>query len=176
MKKLIIALTLFALPLFANASDTVTMSAEKQADATYSFVYETQGNTSLTKNNWDILFGASNYIEDYFKVDLAPEDFSFIWDLGERSCESIKSDSNYNREKDPLLWLAYTNIDPMGTAEHSSTQTVKLGHCYLIYNNDSHGRVIAMFRVLGHIKGKSVTIGEIFVFDSLVITDRQNLN
>ncbi|QDK37939.1 hypothetical protein [Bdellovibrio sp. NC01] len=181
MKKLIIALALFALPVFSNASDSVTLTADEQEeinfnDPTYSFVYETKGNLSQKKNNWDIIFLTSKYTPDHFKVTVTPDDFSFIWDLGERSCESIKSDSKYDRSRDPLLWLAYTDIDPMGTAERSSTQPVKLGHCYLIYNNDSQGRVIAMFRVLQHERSKSVTIGEIFVFDSLVITDRQNLN
>lgn len=177
MKKLIAGLILFTLPLFANASETVTLTSRsvpggQYLDATYSFIYKNKGDVELTRNNWDILYEAVAGGEDYFNVETVVDDFSFIWDLGQRSCESIKSQSNYTKEEDPIGWLAYSEIDPSQMKEHKSQQSVKADHCYLIYDNDYDGRVIAMFRVLDHTPGKSVTIGEIFVFDRMVKFDR----
>jgi len=134
--------------------------------ATYSFRHLTRDNVDLTRHNWEILFEAREDFEDFFTVTMVVDDNSFIYDLGNKSCASLKSDYPEARKTRPLTWLAYSEARPSGKTAQSHAK-VQLGHCYLTFNNDSEGRVIALFRVVAHEKSKRVKIDEIEVLEVL---------
>lgn len=133
--------------------------------ATYSFKHLSQ-DVELTRNNWEILFEAPEDLKDYFQVNMVVDDNSFIYDLGKRSCLDIQSEYPGDRKKRPLVWLAYSDADP-SDLEPMQTVQVQEGHCYLTYNNDEDGRVVALFHVKSHVKSKTVTIDEIEVLNVL---------
>lgn len=134
--------------------------------ATFSFRHMTQ-DISVTGNNYEILFEARQDFEDYFRVNMVVDDFSFIADLGEQSCKEIQSSYPEARSRSSLAWLGYTNIDTLTFNGYKHTALVKTNHCYLAFNNDGDGRVVTLFHVKSHVKSKSVVIDEIEVLDLL---------
>jgi hypothetical protein len=135
--------------------------------ATYSFMFLTRDDTEKTHNNWELLFEARiGNGDDSFMVNMVVDDNSYIYDLGERSCKDIKSNATDDRLSRPLVWLAYSDADPSGLNPERSLSVHK-GHCYLTYNNDENGRVVALFHVKNHIKGGLVVLNEIEVLDRL---------
>lgn len=138
--------------------------------ATYSFRHQTRDNVDLTRGNWEILFEARDSIEDFFKVNTVVDDNSFIYDLGNRSCAAIKSSHPEIRKTRPLVWLSASDAAPNNKTPQTQVK-VQVGHCYLTYNNDSDGRVVALFRVAHHEKSKRVLIDEIEVLDVLTRND-----
>ena len=132
--------------------------------ATYSFKHMSQ-DINVTKNNNEILFEARADFEDYFETNTVVDDASYIFDLGEKSCNDIKSSYPEDRKKRPLAWLGYSDASPGHQKNANSTAKVITGHCYLAYNNDEDGRVVTLFHVKNHIKGQSVTLNEIEVLD-----------
>lgn len=161
---------LITLCLNSIANDEVVLESRytigNYTTATYSFMHTTRDDVSLTKNNWEILFEAPPYSVDYFSVDTVVGDNSFIYDLGKKSCKDIKSIYPEEREKRPLAWLAYSDADP-SKLNPSKRLGVNLGHCYLTYNNDENGRVIALFKVQEHKINEKVVLSEIEVLDRL---------
>lgn len=133
--------------------------------AAYSFRFMSQ-DENQTRDNWEILFEAREDFADYFEVNTVVDDNSFIYDLGERSCSSIKSSTPDERKNRPLVWLAYSDVSP-SDMEPKKTALVQVGHCYLTYNNDDDGRVVALFHVKEHVKSKTVTIDEVERLDDL---------
>ncbi|MCB0411746.1 MAG: hypothetical protein KDD22_04430 [Bdellovibrionales bacterium] len=134
--------------------------------ATYSFRYLTRDDLQPVRNNWELLFEGRSDFKDYFTVNMVVDDNSFIYDLGEKSCADISSSNPKDRKDRPMAWLAYSDADP-SELEPVSKVEVKVGHCYLTYNNDEDGRVIALFHVKDHVQSKSVTIDEIEVLNDL---------
>ena len=151
------------------ASNDVTLISRytggDYVSAGYSLRYLSQ-DVNLTRNNWEIFFEARQDFEDYFQVNTVVDDNSYIYDLGEKSCNDIKSSYPEDRKKRPLVWLAYSEASPSDLAP-TRTAKVQIGHCYLTYNNDEDGRVVSLFHVKSHEKSKSVTIDEIEVLNVL---------
>lgn len=169
MKK-ILGLLLIGLSFISMANDEVTLESRytigDYTTATYSFMHLTRDNVNLTKNNWEILFEARRDFNDYFSVNTVVDDNSFIYDLGKRSCKSIKSTYSRGRNRRPLVWLAYSDADPSDLTPKKRVE-VKTGHCYLAYNNDEDGRVVSLFNVKDHKENETVTINEIEVLNRL---------
>lgn len=154
--------------LLSTTEDVTLISRYTGGDyvsASYSFRFLSQ-DINVTRNNWEILFEAREDFEDYFQANTVVDDNSFIYDLGERSCKDIKSAYPEDRKDRPLSWLAYSDADPSDLSP-TKTALVKIGHCYLTYNNDQDGRVISLFHVKDHVKNKTVTIDEIEVLNVL---------
>ena len=155
-------------PLSKNSTDVKLTSRYTDGDyvsASFSFRYLSQ-DVQLTKNNWEILFEAREDFADYFQVNTVVDDNSYIYDLGEKSCNDIYSSYPAERMSRPLVWLAYSDADP-SNLNGTRTAKVQVGHCYLTYNNDSDGRVVALFHVKSHEKNKTVMLNEIEVLDVL---------
>ncbi|WP_413942699.1 hypothetical protein [Bdellovibrio sp. HCB-162] len=150
----------------AEAADSVELISRynggNYVTATYSFKYMTRDNVELTRNNWEILFEAREDFADHFRVNTVVDDFSFIFDLGEKSCKEINSKYPDEKATRPLVWLAYTDVDPYDLPP-TREALVKENHCYLSYNNDSEGTVVTLFHVKSHVKSKSVVLDEIDV-------------
>ena len=134
--------------------------------ATYSFRHLTRDNVNKTFNNWELLFEAREDFADHFDVNTVVDDNSFIYDLGKRNCKDIKSSVPSDRKSRPMVWLAYSDASP-NDLEPTKSALVKKGHCYLTYNSDEDGRVIALFHVKDHKVNKSVTIDQIEVLDDV---------
>ncbi len=152
----------------ASADDVTLVSRYTGGDyvsASYSFRYLSQ-DVKLSRNNWEVLFEARPDFEDFFQVNTVVDDNSFIYDLGERSCNDIKSSYPEDRKKRPMVWLAYSDASPSKRLPTRSAK-VQIGHCYLTYNNDEIGRVVSLFHVKAHNKSMSVTIDEIEVLNVL---------
>lgn len=132
--------------------------------ATYSFKHMSQ-DINVTRNNNEILFEAREDFEDYFDTNTVVDDTSYIFDLGKKSCKDIKSAYPEDRKLRPLVWLGYSDASPGNVKSANSKANVKVGHCYLAYNNDEDGRVVTLFHVKNHIKSQSVTLDEIEVLD-----------
>lgn len=131
--------------------------------ASYSFRHMSQ-DINVTRNNMEVLFEAREDFEDYFRVDTVVDDNSFIYDLGKRNCNDISSPFPRTNS---LGWLAYSDADP-SKLNPAKTAPVKVGHCYLTYNNDNKGRVVVLFRVKAHEKSKTAIIDQIDVVDVLI--------
>jgi len=162
IKKLLISLVIvFALlhlsPAVAfsqsigGAPQTATLLARRKADgrdnytqAAFSFKYGVNGDAALsvTRNNWDLLFGNSPSA-DTFDVTMVTDDCSRIKDLGEFS---------WSDDFQISALPAYT--EP--TREPSVNAIV--GHMYLVHTRDRDNDHYALFRVEALDRGKSVTI------------------
>lgn len=153
-----------------SASGSVTLVSRYTGGdyhtAAYSFRWMTQ-DENTTRNNYEILFEGREDLADTFEVNMVVDDNSLIYDLGERSCQNIKSTYPEERQRRPLVWLGYSEVSPDDLTPAKSA-LVKQGHCYLSYNNDEDGRVVTLFHVKSHEKSKSVTLDEIEVLNVLV--------
>ncbi len=153
---------------FSLSSDVTLVSRYTGGDyvsASYSFRHLSQ-DVELTRNNWEVLFEGREDFEDYFQVNTVVDDNSFIYDLGQKSCADIKSSYPGDRKSRPLVWLAYSDASPSDLVPTSKAK-VQVGHCYLTYNNDEDGRVVALFHVKSHEKSRTVTLDEIEVLNVL---------
>lgn len=147
------------------------------ASASYSFRFSSQ-DEQVTRNEVEILFeGRQDFSADYFQVDTVTDDNSFIYDLGEKSCKDIKpnpvvdetpeqtaASGAQQRKAEPMRWLMSSDADPSELTP-AKKANVSLNHCYLVYSNDSEGRVVALFHVKDHEKSKKVQLNEIEVLE-----------
>ena len=90
---------------------------------------------------------------DTFDVDTVVDDNSLIYDLGEKSCLDIQSSTPRSAKDDPWYGSAIRTPTP-ADLEPKKSAKVQLNHCYLTFNNDSEGRVIALFACVGLRAGK----------------------
>lgn len=130
---------------------TVTLLARKKADgvdnytqAAFSFKFGGNGDAALTvtRNNWDLLFGNSP-LPDAFDVTMVTDDCSRIKDLGE------------------LSWSDAFDVPALPAhLEPTREPSVKaiVGHLYVVHSKDTDSDHYALFRVEALEPGKSVTI------------------
>lgn len=114
--------------------------------ASFSFRHSSH-DLELTKNNMEIIFEGREDSQDFFAVNLAVDDNSVIYDLGETSCKKVKASA-------------------AAKAIPATSVLVKQGHCYLTINKDNSGRIKTLFRVAKHTKSVSVKIDEIKVLEN----------
>jgi hypothetical protein len=122
----------------------VVNGQDNYVDAAFSFEYGMNGQAavSLTRNDWDILFGNSP-LPDAFTVTTVTDDCSRIQDMG-----SLNWGDNFLV---PVL-TAY----PVPTTEPDIKAIV--GHMYVVHTKDRETNLYALFRVEALDAGRSVTI------------------
>lgn len=140
----------------AGEPQTVTLLARQKTDdtdnytqAAFSFKHGINGDWSLTvtRNNWDILFGNSP-LPDAFDVTMIVDDCSRIKDLG------------------ALNWSDLVEVPVLRAhAEPTREPSVKaiVGHMYLVHTSDRDNDHYALFRVEALESRKTVTISWKFV-------------
>lgn len=168
--KAIFSLLISLVSMQAIANEAVTLTSRYTGGdyntASYSFRKMSQ-DINVHGNNIDLLFEGRSDFEDYFTVNTVVDDVGFILDLGEKSCKDLKSGYPEARELSPLVWLAYSQASPSRYAEKSSNALVLKNHCYLVYSNDSEGRIVALFHVRAHETSKQVIVDEIEILDKI---------
>ena len=146
---------------------TVKLKSRHTADdynsATYSFRHLTRDDKELTRNNWELIFEGRSDFKDYFGVDMIVDDHSFIYDLGKRNCRQLRRGSNQKKDGEALAWLYGSEVAPSILSPHVKRAQIKVGHCYLTYNVDDRGRVIALFNVSSHVKNQAVWLKNVQV-------------
>jgi hypothetical protein len=126
------------------AARRITNGNDNYVDATFSFEFGMNGAgaLSLTRNDWDVLFG-NNPNVDTFRVTMVVDDRSRIQDIG-----AFKWGDAFQV---PIL-----TAHPVPTNEPDVTALV--GHMYVVHTRDSDTNLYALFRVEALDPGKSVTI------------------
>jgi len=122
----------------------VTNGHDNYVDATFSFEYGVNGEAalSLTRNDWDILFGNSPDV-DTFQVTTVADDRSRIQDMGALNWSDA-------------FQVPVLTPHPVPTNEPEVNAVV--GHMYVVHTKDSETDLYALFRVEALDPGKSVTI------------------
>jgi hypothetical protein len=126
------------------AARRITNGIDNYVDATFSFEFGMNGAgaLSLTRNDWDILFG-NNPSVDTFRVTTVVDDRSRIQDIGA---------FNWGDAFQVPVLSAY----PVPTNEPDVIAVV--GHMYVVHTRDTETDLYALFRVEALDPGKSVTI------------------
>jgi len=122
----------------------ITNGVDNYVDAAFSFEFGMNGvgALSLTRNDWDILFG-NRPDRDTFGVTMVVDDRSRIRDLGAL---------NWGDSFQVPVVPAY----PVPTREPDVDAIV--GHMYVVHTKDTNTDLYALFRVEALEPGKSVTI------------------
>ena len=122
----------------------ITNGQDNYVDAAFSFEFGMNGvgALSLTRNDWDILFG-NRPDRDTFRVTMVVDDRSRIRDLGAL---------NWGDSFQVPVIPAY----PVPTNEPDVDAIV--GHMYVVHTKDTDTDLYALFRVEALEPGKSVTI------------------
>ena len=123
---------------------TTANGRDNYTQAVFSFKYGVNGDEalSLTRNNWDVLFGNST-LPDAFDVTMVTDDCSRIRDLG------------------ALEWSNHLPLPALPAYDKPTREpSVKaiVGHMYLVHSKDRDSDHYALFRVEALNPGKSVTI------------------
>ncbi len=139
-----------AQPCSVPERGTSTLTARTTYDdyqgATLSIEHGVVMDDGQVKNDWDLLFGNDReQARDYFTVNMATDDRSFIVDLGDISLEQVPETVN---PADYALGLR---------GEHDEL-TVHRGHVYVIRTVDTDTVQYAAVRVLAHELNRSVTL------------------
>jgi hypothetical protein len=122
----------------------VIEGVDNYVDATFSFEHGINGvgAVSLTRNDWDILFGNSPSL-DTFSVTMVVDDCSRIQDIGALDWSDA-------------FQVPVLSAHPVPTREPDVSAVV--GHMYVVHTKDSETDLYALFRVEALDPGKSVTI------------------
>jgi hypothetical protein len=177
--KIIAGVLITAPPLLSGAQSLVllapTVSGAKVGTDAVDFMARSEIQSPYAGQS-NLHFNVRLPYADLFEVSTAVDRIGQITDLGPISCanatnqyENLSPDRGYptkvDRKARPMVWLEYsTGWNTMQRLPKSSAEVVN-GHCYLMSQVNSDGRVVAMFHAKNHAPHVMTEIDEIEIFD-----------
>lgn len=184
--------SMFTSLLFANVELITRYNQEgSYSKGAYNFFYESQ-DEEKTGNGFDVQFEDRSDFAGYFNSVMVTDQVGSIIDLGLISCKDIPNSyeqkgeypgvnhGGYPYKEDrkfrPMFWLEYSDAWMSLQKGSSSKANVFEGHCYLLQRINSDYLVTVLFHVNKYIKGRSVILDEIELFNKQKLVKLKKIN